>query len=99
MALQLAQTAKQGLPDNPDVDDTLGWIYYKKDMASLAIRSFEESLQRRPDTPEVLYHLGLAYAKAGDDAKAREALERALKLNPQFPGSDMARQTLASVSR
>ena len=34
MALQLATDAKQGLPDNPDVDDTLGWIYYKKDMAS-----------------------------------------------------------------
>jgi tetratricopeptide (TPR) repeat protein len=99
MALQLATAAKQGLPENPDVDDTLGWIYYKKDMASLAIRSFEDSLKRRPDTPEVLYHLGLAYAKAGDEAKAREALERALKLNPQFPGSDIARQTLSSVSR
>jgi tetratricopeptide (TPR) repeat protein len=99
MALQLATTAKQGLPDNPDVDDTLGWIYYKKDMAKLAIRSLEDSLKRRPDTPEVLYHLGLAYSKAGDQDKAREALERALKLNPQFPGHDVARQTLASVTR
>jgi tetratricopeptide (TPR) repeat protein len=98
-ALQLATAAKQGLPDNPDVDDTLGWIYYKKDMASVAIRPLEESLKRRPDTPEVLYHLGLAYAKTGDEAKAREALERALKLNPQFPGSDVARQTLSTFSR
>jgi tetratricopeptide (TPR) repeat protein len=99
MALQLATTAKQGLPDSPDVDDTLGWIYYKKDMASLAIRPLEESLKRRPDAPEVLYHLGLAYAKTGDEAKAREALERALKLNPQFPGNDVARQTLSTFSR
>ena len=29
VALQLAQTAKVGLPDSADVDDTLGWIYYK----------------------------------------------------------------------
>jgi tetratricopeptide (TPR) repeat protein len=99
MALQLATAAKQGLPDNPDVDDTLGWIYYKKGMASLAIRSFEESLKRRPDTAEVLYHLGLAYTQAGDEAKAREALERALTLNPRFPGNDVARKTLSSVSR
>ena len=99
MALQLAQTAKQGLPENPDVDDTLGWIYYKKDMANLAIRPLEESLKRRPDHPEVLYHLGLAYAKLGNEAKARESLERALKINPSFPGSDVARQTLASVGR
>ena len=99
MALQLATAAKKGLPENPDVDDTLGWIYYKKDMTSQAIRSLEESLKRRPDTAEVLYHLGLAYAKAGDEVKARESLERALKLKPQFPGSDVARETLATVSR
>lgn len=99
MALQLATSAKQGLPDNPDVDDTLGWIYYKKDMANLAIRPLEESLKKRPDSAEVLYHLGLAYAKLGNQEKARESLERALKLNPKFPGSDVARQTLATVTR
>jgi tetratricopeptide (TPR) repeat protein len=98
-ALQLATAAKQGLPDNPDVDDTLGWIYYKKDMANLAIGPLEESLKKRPDTAEVLYHLGLTYAKLGDATKARESLERALQLNPNFAGSDVARQTLASVSR
>ncbi len=32
VALQLAQTAKAGLPDSPEVDDTLGWVYYKKDL-------------------------------------------------------------------
>jgi tetratricopeptide (TPR) repeat protein len=99
MALQLASTAKQGLPESADVDDTLGWIYYKRDMPNMAIRPLEDSLKRRPDYPETLYHLGLAYAKLGDQARAREALERALKLDPKFPGSDVARQTLAEVSR
>jgi tetratricopeptide (TPR) repeat protein len=99
MALQLATTAKQRLPDNPDVDDTLGWVYYKKNLPALAIPPFEESLRKRPDTPEVLYHLGLAYAKVGDHAKARESLERALKLKPDFAGSDIARQTLTSIDR
>src|SRR5438477_3152572 len=28
VALQLAQSAKSGLPDSPEVTDTLGWIYY-----------------------------------------------------------------------
>ena len=32
VALRLATSAKQGLPDDPSVDDTLGWVYYKKDM-------------------------------------------------------------------
>ena len=98
MALQLATAAKQRLPDDASVDDTIGWIYYKKGLPDLAVRPLEESLKKRPDSAEVLFHLGLAYAKLGDNAKARVALERALKLDPKM-GGDELRNTLASVSR
>jgi tetratricopeptide (TPR) repeat protein len=98
-ALQLATLAKQELPDNPDVDDTLGWVYYKKNLPALAIRPLEESLRKRPDSPEVLYHLGLTQAKLGQTADARASLERSLALKPQFPGSDIARDTIASIDR
>ena len=97
VALQLATSAKQRLPNEAGVDDTLGWVYYKKGMFDLAIKSLEESV-RKQQNPEVLVHLGLAYAKAGDKAKAREALERAFKLNPRAGGEE-ARQVLESVSR
>ena len=97
-ALQLATAAKQRLPNDPSVDDTIGWIYYKKGMANLAVKPFEESLKKRPDQAEVLFHLGLAYAKLDEKAKARDALERALKLNPQIGGEE-ARRVLASVSK
>ena len=70
------------LPDDPNVDDTIGWVYYKKGLPSLAVRPLEDSLKKLPDTAEVLYHLGMTYAKLGDKAKARDALGRALKLNP-----------------
>jgi tetratricopeptide (TPR) repeat protein len=98
VALQLATSAKQRMPNDPSVDDTLGWIYYKKDMPSLAVRPLQDSLRRRPDVAEVLYHLGMTYAKLGDKAKARETLERALKLDPKT-GGDEARRTLALVSQ
>jgi tetratricopeptide (TPR) repeat protein len=97
VALQLATSAKQRLPNDPSVDDTIGWIYYTKGLFSLAIRPFEESLKKRPDSAEVLFHLGLTYAKLGEKAKAREALERALKLDPAAGGEE-ARRVLASVS-
>ena len=99
IALQLATTAKQGLPDNPYVDDTLGWIYYKKNLPALAIGPLQESLKRLPDNPEVVYHLGLAYAKMGDKAKARAMLKHALELNPNFAGNDIARNTLSSITQ
>jgi tetratricopeptide (TPR) repeat protein len=96
-ALEFARTAKRGLPNSPEVDDTLGWVYYKKNLPSLAIGPLRESVNQRPDQPEVLYHLGLTYAKLGDKAKAKQTLQRALDLNPRFAGSESARQTLASV--
>jgi len=89
----------QRLPDSPDINDTLGWVYYKKDLASLAVPPLEESLKQRPNSAEVLYHVGLAYAKLGDKLKARDALEHALKLDPKLFGSEVARNTLASLSR
>ena len=97
VALQLATSAKQRLPEDPSVDDTIGWIYYKKGLPALAVKPLEDSLRKRPDVAEVLYHLGLTYAKLGDNAKARETLERALKLDPKI-GGDQSRRVLASVS-
>jgi Flp pilus assembly protein TadD len=98
VALQLAASAKRGLPDDPSVDDTLGWIYYQKDMPSMAVRPLQDSLSKQPNVPAVLYHLGMTYAKLGDTAKARETLERARKLDPST-GGDEATRTLALVSR
>jgi tetratricopeptide (TPR) repeat protein len=98
VALQLASSAKQLMPNDPNVDDTLGWIYYKKDLPSQAVRPLQDSLAKRPNSAETLYHLGMTYAKLGDKAKARETLERALKLDPKV-GGDTARKALASVSQ
>ena len=97
IALQLAQNAKQHLPDSPEVNDTLGWVYYKKDMPELAVRPLETSVAKDPRNVLYRYHLGLAYAKAGQPAKARAALEEALRLKPDFDGADEARRTLGSL--
>jgi tetratricopeptide (TPR) repeat protein len=98
-ALQLASAAKKLLPESSEVDDTLGWIYYKKNLASLAIPPLEDSLRKRPNSPSTLYHLGMTYAKTGDKAKSRDALERALKLNLNAAYVASARQTLATVTQ
>lgn len=98
-ALQLASTAKKLLPESPEVDDTLGWVYYKKNLASLAIPPLEDSLKKRPSDPSVLYHLGMSYAKVGDNAKSRDALQRALKLNLRPPYVASAQQTLTSLTQ
>ena len=97
IALQLAQTAKQQIPDSHEVNDTLGWVYYKRGMADMAIRPLEESVKAAPGIALYHFHLGLAYAKAGRNGDARRSLEQALKLQPDFPGAGEARSALASL--
>jgi len=97
-ALELATSAKQRMPDDPRVDDTIGWIYYKKDLASLAVAPLEDATKKQPNYADAHYHLGMTYAKLGERAKAKESLERALKLNPKV-GGDEGRRVLASVSQ
>jgi tetratricopeptide (TPR) repeat protein len=97
VALQLAQAAKSRLPNSPEVDDTLGWVYYKKGLNTLAIGSFQASIDKDQKNALYHYHLGLAYAKNGDRDKARVSLEQALSLNPKFDGAAEAQKTLASL--
>ena len=40
MALQLAQAATRRVPEQPEIQDTLGWIYYKKGLAAWPCRCF-----------------------------------------------------------
>ena len=99
VALTLAQSAKKELPDQPEVNDTLGWIYYRKGLFRLALGVLEQSVQKDPGNAVYLYHLGVTYAGQGEHAKARSALERALALNQRFDGADHARQVLAELGQ
>ena len=98
-ALQLAQTAKQQMPTAWEVDDTLGFVFYKKGLPEMAIPPLVGCVEKAPKDPACHYHLGLAYAKVGDKEKAAKSLEKALAMQPAFDGADEARATLASLKR
>jgi tetratricopeptide (TPR) repeat protein len=97
VALQLAQAAKRQLPNTPEVNDTLGFIYYKKDLAALALPLLKATVEKDPSNAEYHYHLGLAYSRMGDAVRASESLTHALALKPDFDGAQDARAVLASL--
>lgn len=97
VALQLAQTAKSALPNESEVDDTLGYVYVRKGLGSLAVPPLEACVKKDPKNPLRLLHLGQAYALTGEKAKAKKALEAALAISGSFDGADEARKTLASL--
>jgi tetratricopeptide (TPR) repeat protein len=96
-ALQLAQTAQQQLPNEPNVNDTLGWIYYRKNLASQALTFLETAARISPNEPSHQLHLGLAYTQTGDWVKARAALNRALALKPDLGQLPEAKKALATI--
>jgi len=93
-ALILAQTAVEQAPDSPDVRDTLGFVYYQKQLPDLAIRAFEDSIAKNPNNPIYHYHLGLAAAKLGNLTRARRSYQAALKLRPDYPDAQQALKTI-----
>jgi tetratricopeptide (TPR) repeat protein len=96
VALQLAQTAKQSMPDHPSVNDTLGWIYQRKGLSNLAVPFLRSAVKTNPKNPDYQYHLGMALVGIGEKAPAKAALEQALALNSSFDGAAEARSVLAS---
>jgi uncharacterized protein HemY len=81
------------------VNDTLGWVYYRKGMFEPAIRYLEKSIQKDATDPSVHYHLGMSYLQVGELDKAKKFLERALSMNASFEGADEAKKTLADLKK
>jgi tetratricopeptide (TPR) repeat protein len=99
VALSLAQTARRGIPDIPEVADTLAWAYYKIGEYDTAVDLLKEALNKRPNDPDFHYHIGMAYRDKRDLPNAAKHLERVLEINPNFPKAVEIRQTLASLTR
>ena len=75
-----------------EVNDTLGWVYYKMNLAERAVPAFLDATKASPNNPVFQYHLGLAYSKVGESEKARQAFDVALRYKPNYPEAAKARQ-------
>ncbi len=97
LALTYAQRAKQVFPNDPNVADTLGWIYIKKNLSNSAIQIYQELLTRVPKNPTYRYHLGMALYQKGDKIQARRELETALRNGPSGEEAARIRELLGKI--
>lgn len=96
-ALTMVQKAKQKLPNNPEVSDTLGWIYIKKNLSDNAISIFRDLTTKYPDRSTFYYHLGMAQFQKGDKPSAKKSLQTALTKNPPKPEEGKIRELIAKI--
>ena len=96
-ALELAQIAHQQIPGDPQIGDTLGWIYVQKSLPTTGVPYLEASANKLPNSGDVQFHLGTAYAQTGEPEKARSALTRALSLGLKSDNEAVARTLLRQL--
>jgi tetratricopeptide (TPR) repeat protein len=82
-ALKFAQQALEIAPDSPDVQDTLGWVYYRKGLYSMAVRHLKTAVDKEA-TPRRQFHLGMSYVKVGDQANGQRIVAEALRKDPNL---------------
>ena len=82
-AMTFAERAKSRVPNSPDISDTLGFVYYQKNLNTEALRIFKQIVQNDPKNPTFRLHLAMALLKQGDKQGARDEAEKALKDSSQ----------------
>lgn len=96
-ALKFAQTAREAAPDDPNVAETLGWVYYRKGLYESAAPLLAEASAKLSKNASVRYHYGMLLAKRGKKKEAAAELSAALAISGRFAGAEEARQTLAAI--
>jgi len=83
-ALKYAQKGAELAPDAPAVENTLGWVLYRKGLYSMAIPHLEKAASREPNARREC-HLAMAYLQLGDKERGQRSLLAAMKLDPNLP--------------
>ncbi|HEV8429200.1 MAG TPA: tetratricopeptide repeat protein [Pyrinomonadaceae bacterium] len=107
-AMRLAQGVVQKNPNVAGFIDTLGWVFYKKNLhtaaveqlrKAVAINETEARTANIPPSASYHYHLGMALKGKGDREESRRELETAIRLAEKTPFADLeeAKKALASL--
>jgi predicted Zn-dependent protease len=98
-ALKYAQNLRSRQPEDPNIADTLGWVYYKMRRSLLARDSVRFAASKDPDNPVFQYHLGVIYKANNQPADAEAALKKALASPRQFKERADADAALKDIDR
>jgi len=107
-AVRLAQNVVQKNPNIAGFIDTLGWVYYKKNLHAAAVEQLRKAVSLNeadaraanvPPSASYHYHLGMALKGTGNKEESRRELETAIRLADKSPFADLeeAKKALASL--
>ena len=107
-AVRLAQGVVQKNPNMAGFIDTLGWVYYKKNLYAAAVEQLRKAVsineaearaRNVPPSATYHYHLGMALRETGNREESRRELQTAIRLSEKAPFAeiDEAKKVLATL--
>ena len=88
-APKFAQRALELAPENATVQDTLGWVYYRKKNYTAALTYLKAAVAKEP-TPKREFHLAVCYLKSGNKELGEKLLQKALQQDPKLSAKEQA---------
>ncbi|WP_428604061.1 XrtA/PEP-CTERM system TPR-repeat protein PrsT [Sedimenticola sp.] len=83
-ALALARTAQELAPENPAINDTLGWILVQGDAAAEGLRYLRNAGLRDASSRRIRFHIASALVALGRRDEARQELQGLLAHGDEF---------------
>ena len=96
-AIAISEQAYKLNPDNPAIQDTLGWNLINMGQSQRGLEMLRKALSRAPDALEIHWHLASGLIKTGDRIQGRQELEKLLEKGRAFPQEAEARKLLESL--
>lgn len=96
-AQRIAETARRNWPEQPNIADTLAWVYLKQNETGKALDILTELARNYPGNSSFRYHLGIAWLQKGDKARAHRELQTALAGRLSKGDADRIRGILARI--
>ncbi len=97
-AYELARRARELLPGEPSIADTLGWILYRRGDYRLAAPLLREAALKSPDVALARYRLGTTLYMLGMEKEAAVELSEAVKLGLEDGDAGDAKARLALLT-
>ena len=98
-ALEVAERAQQLAPDDPSINDTLGWMLVQANAPQRGLAFLRNAHSRAGFEPTILYHIAVALHRLERNAEARRELESALASKRPFAERTAAQALLARIAK
>jgi len=96
-AIALARVAHDLAPENPVINDTLGWILVKTGKPAEGLRYLRNASLREASNKSIRFHIATALVSLGRRDEARQELQRLMESGEEFADLAQARSLLEQL--